>query len=83
MVTTMDVIYRNKSAVSEPAFEIAAGVKGDVAIHVANKKISEPSGYGESGESISFHNITYTVEQRKCFKKRPPKVILNDVRYSN
>ncbi|XP_065906231.1 broad substrate specificity ATP-binding cassette transporter ABCG2-like isoform X2 [Dysidea avara] len=28
---------------------------------------------------ISFHNITYTVEQRVCFKKRPPKVILNDV----
>jgi len=29
---------------------------------------------------ISFHNITYTVEQRVCFKKKPPKIILNDVR---
>jgi len=30
---------------------------------------------------ISFHNITYAVEQRVCFKKQLPKVILNDVRY--
>ena len=35
----------------------------------------------EGGGCISFHNVSYTVEQRTCFKKRPPKVILNDVRY--
>ena len=34
----------------------------------------------EGGGCISFHNVSYTVEQRTCLKKRPPKVILNDVR---
>ena len=29
---------------------------------------------------ISFHNITYTVPQGWFFQKKPPKVILNDIR---
>ena len=34
----------------------------------------------EDVRSISFHNICYAVELRNYFKKRPPKVILNNVR---
>lgn len=82
----MDVIYSNKSSIGskpitvvEPAFEIAElEVKSETA--VANGKMLQP--YDEAGGGfISFHNISYTVEQRKCFRKRPPKVILNNVRY--
>ena len=29
---------------------------------------------------VSFHDITYEVTQRKCFRRRPNKVILNSVR---
>jgi len=39
------------------------------------------SGAATDSRFISFHNITYTVEQRVCFKKQPAKIILNDVRY--
>ena len=43
----------------------------------ANRKVKLED---EDVRSISFHNICYAVEQRKYFKKRPPKIILNNVR---
>ena len=36
-----------------------------------------------SKNNISFHNITYTVPQGRFFQKKPPKVILNNIRLVN
>ena len=71
----MDDVYSNMSADTGP-------VKGQdfETVELSNF----PAMNGEAvyeDRFISFHNITYTVEQRVCFKKRPPTVILNDVRY--
>ena len=33
-----------------------------------------------SPKCVSFHNISYQVTQRSCFKKLPPKTILRNVR---
>ena len=70
----MDAIYINKSTepVNRPPFEMPE-INGNAEVRVT-VKADDGSG------SISFHNISYTVEQRMCFKKRPPKVILNNVR---
>ena len=73
----MDVVYTNNFV--KPAMESEFMVSAKVDIGVANGKAQ----INDAGSrSISFHNITYAVEQRMCFKKRPPKVILNDVRYA-
>ena len=81
----MDVIYTNRSIkpvmeskeskIPEVPTVTSADIMGN-----ANGKVKLEDDEGV--RSISFHNVTYMVEQRKCFKKRPPKVILNNVRYS-
>jgi len=64
----MDDVYSNMSADIE-------SMKGqDIELNQFGNGVS-------ISRFISFHNITYTVEQRVCFKKRQPKVILNDIRY--
>ena len=70
----MDDVYSNMSADIEP-------VQGQdfEAVELSNFPAMNGEVVSDS-RFISFHNITYTVEQRVCFKKRPPKVILNDVR---
>lgn len=89
----MDVVYSNNTVkpVVDTGFEMGAvktvaGCGGDMTVNIAANGgmfggKMQTSGDEGSG-SISFHNITYTVEQRTCLKKGPPKVILNDVRYS-
>ena len=74
----MDFIYTNTSVeqVKESeSVEVSEVTGGASALNAKVKNNDEDIG------SISFHNITYAVEQRMCFKKRPPKIILNDVRY--
>jgi len=41
----------------------------------------DPLGGDQSNKCVSFHNISYEVSQRSCFKKQPPKIILDNVRY--
>ena len=43
--------------------------------------VKDPSGEDQSNECVSFHNISYEVSQRSCFKELPPKTILDNVRY--
>ena len=80
----MDVIYTNRSI--KPAMESAGSEIPEVPtvtsaeMGAANGKVKLGEDE-ENGRSISFHSVSYMVEQRKCFKKRPPKVILNNVRY--
>ena len=79
----MDVVYSNAKVVKpEPAFEMSPPSNYETKTtdppNVVENGIVQPKDEGR--ESISFHNISYTVEQRLCLKKRPPKIILNDVR---
>ena len=69
----MDVVYSNYRFIEpELAFEAKECAASDDIVLT-----KEYSGEG----TISFHNISYVVEQTQlCFKKRPPKVILNNVR---
>ena len=69
----MDAIYTNKPAESKVS-QVPTGMG------VANRKLKLEND--EDVRSISFHNVSYMVEQRKCFMKRPPKIILNNVRYA-
>jgi len=41
----------------------------------------DPFGGDQSNKCVSFHNISYELSQRSCFKKLPPKTILDNVRY--
>ena len=70
----MDVVYSNYRFIEpELAFEAKECAASD------DKKILTKEYSGEG--TISFHNISYVVEQTQlCLKKRPPKVILNNVR---
>jgi len=63
-----------KDDVKEPAALEMSELKSDKDVPNGNVQAED------NGGSITFHNISYTVEQRMCFKKRPPKVILDDVR---
>lgn len=79
----MDVICANNSVkptmeseFGETPLKVKTGAKYDMG-GSNGKVLINAAGSG----TISFHNITYTVEQRTCCKKRPPKVILDDVRY--
>ena len=80
----MDAIFAN-TTVQPPngqAFEVH--VDPNFKAKTTKEEIRDSNGIAstnhEGGGCISFHNVSYTVEQRTCFKKRPPKVILNDVR---
>ena len=42
--------------------------------------VKDPLGGDQSNKCVSFHNISYKVSQRSCFKKLP-KTILDNVRY--
>ena len=83
----MDVVYSNKTVKPEvkpePAFEMPLPsnyeMKTTDIAKVIENGIAQTNADEGSG-SISFHNISYTVEQRTCLKKRPPKIILNNVR---
>ena len=68
----MDNVYSNVSADIMDIESMKAGQ--DIELNQFGDEVS-------ISRFISFHNITYTVEQRVCFKKQPPKVILNDIRY--
>lgn len=73
----MDVVYTNYRFIEpELAFEAKeCAARGD------KKVLTKEYSREYYTETISFHNISYIVEQtRLCFKKRPPKVILNNVR---
>ena len=70
----MDDVYSNMSAAIELQKEQTA-----VELPYTNGCTDGETVYKD--HFISFHNITYTVEQRVCFKKRSPKIILNEVRY--
>ena len=65
--------------IMESECEIPKVPKGDV---VNGKMTVKDAVRDEDGRSISFHNISYAVEERIWFKKCPPKVTLNNVRYS-
>jgi len=73
-------VYSNKSADIEP-------VMGQNRFETVEIKDFPPVNGWTNGDIaysdrfISFHNITYTVEQRACFKKQSPKIILNNIRY--
>ena len=67
----MDNVYSNVSADIMDIESMKAGQ--DIELNQFGDEVS-------ISRFISFHNITYTVEQRVCFKKQPPKVILNDIR---
>ena len=43
--------------------------------------VKDPLGGDKSNKCVSFHNISYEVSQRSCFKKLPPKTILDNIRY--
>ena len=75
----MDVVYTNNfvKPAMESEFDDVVSAKVDIGIANGKAQINDAGS-----RSISFHNITYAVEQRMYFKKRPPKVILNDVRYA-
>jgi len=64
----MDDVYSNMST------DIESATGQDIEVYRYGEEVSD-------SRFISFHNITYTVEKRVCFKKRPPKIILNDIRY--
>ena len=73
------VLYANGTIypIMEPECEIPKIPKGDV-----NGKITVKDAVrDEDSRSISFHNISYAVEERMWFKKCLPKVTLNNVRY--
>ena len=82
----MDDIYTNKTIQPpiDQAFEVSVEVNGSKIkttreeMRDFSNGIAQPNH--EGGGCISFHNVSYTVEQRTCLKKRPTKVILNDVR---
>ena len=38
------------------------------------------NGEGGNGCSVSFHEVCYEVPQKKCFVRKPSKVILKSVR---
>ena len=80
----MDVVYSNAETVQpEPAFEMRkTQEKTKDPANVIENGIVQPNDEGrdEGRGSISFHNISYMVEQRICLKKRPPKIILDNVR---
>ena len=73
-IGAMDVVYSNYRFIEpELAFEEYAA-RDD---KVLTKKYSREHCTG----TLSFHDISYVVEQtQSCFKKRSPKVILNNVR---
>ena len=87
----MDVVYSNKTVKpevkpvdsEEPGIEMPAVPNWD---EMKATDVANGMGNGvlqtndEGGGYISFHNISYAVEQRVCLKKRPPKIILNNVR---
>ena len=77
----MDVIYTNRSIkpVMDQKSEIPE-VPTVTSAEMGNTNGKVKLEDDEDVRSISFHNICYAVEQRKCFKKRPPKVILDNVR---
>ncbi|XP_065906235.1 broad substrate specificity ATP-binding cassette transporter ABCG2-like [Dysidea avara] len=41
--------------------------------------VKDPLGEGQSNKCVSFHNISYEVSQQSCFKKLPPKTILDNI----
>ena len=71
----MDNVYSNMSVDAE-----AGKGPGQNFETVELNTFMTNGGVATDSRFISFHNITYTVEQRVCFKKQPPKIILNDVR---
>ena len=58
--------------------EIPEVTIGDV-VNDVKMAVKDPAR-DEDRRSMSFHNISYAVEERIWFKKCPPKVILNNVR---
>ena len=73
------VLYANGTIypIMEPECEIPKVPKDDV---VNGKMTVKDAVRDEDSRSISFHNISYVIEERIWFKKCPPKVILNNVR---
>lgn len=59
----------------------AEAVEMDV-VNVAKQPVYHfPDRGSANGRSVSFHDVCYEVPQRKCFVRKPNKMILKSVRF--
>ena len=75
----MDVVYGNRFIEPELAFELEeCAARENKKVHLTAREYC--TGAKATG-SLSFHSISYIVEQKRTYiKNRPPKIILNNVR---